>query len=78
MMELLNSQLLAVLVAAGLLFGNELLVQHLLVTQLVAIKRLGPLIPIVWVPMMWKFPAKPWVFDGFDGGIHGLVACDGI
>lgn len=38
MMELLNSQLLAVLVAAGLLFGNELLVQHLLVTQLVAIK----------------------------------------
>lgn len=43
MMELLNSQLLAVLVAAALLFGNELLVQHLLVTQLVAIKRLGRL-----------------------------------
>eukprot|EP00438_Fugacium_kawagutii_P015589 Skav229722 [mRNA] locus=scaffold49:353216:360839:- [translate_table: standard] len=40
MMEVLNGSLLAVLLAALLLFGNELLVQHLLVTQLLAIKRL--------------------------------------
>eukprot|EP00435_Cladocopium_sp_Y103_P025821 s883_g6.t1 len=53
MMELLNSQLLAVLVVAGLLFGNELLVQHLLVTQLVAIKlvlslRKAPTWRLLW------------------------------
>ena len=38
--ELLTSHLVALLLAALLLFGNELLVQHLLVTQCVAIKRL--------------------------------------
>lgn len=38
MMELLNSHLVAVAMAAALLFGNELLVQHLLVTQCIAIK----------------------------------------
>ena len=38
MMELLNSHLVALTLAAVLLFGNELLVQHLLVTQCVAIK----------------------------------------
>ena len=60
-MELLNSQLLALLVAAALLFGNELLVQHLLVTQLVAIKRLGTHGSTkIGAPWMWKCHEIPY------------------
>ena len=40
MNEVVNSHLAAVAIAAVLLFGNELLVHHLLVTQCIAIKIL--------------------------------------
>ena len=40
MNEVVNSHLVAVSISAVLLFGNELLVHHLLVTQCIAIKNL--------------------------------------
>ena len=49
MNEVVNSHLVAVAIAAVLLFGNELLVHHLLVTQCIAIKILE------YVRMFGKF-----------------------